>query len=125
MVERLQVKACSIGKILSSLERKYNNTHEKDDKGMTKSPSGQKFGSNPPSKRNSVRIQRIPPFDANKIRKSPSTEKAAIAQESANEAWDEALASEKPEDLSETITPPPTEPIEQPTEALEPTEAKE
>lgn len=81
VVERLQVKASAIGRILTNLERKYNNNHEKDDRrDMKKSPSGQSLSKRAPANR----IQEIPPFDANKIRKSPSTEatsSAAAAQE--------------------------------------------
>lgn len=70
MVERLQVKASSIGKILSSLEKRYTMQHAED---MKKSASGQQFGQNqPPNKKAHLKIQQIPPFNANKIRKSPS-----------------------------------------------------
>jgi hypothetical protein len=77
MVERLQVKASSIGRILTNLEKKYHNTHDKDD-AMKKSPSGQSL-----SKRQPVTIQRIPAFNPNKVRKSPSSEVAAalVAQD--------------------------------------------
>lgn len=68
MVERLQVKASNIGKILSSLEKRYT-----DHDNMKKSPSGQQFGhTQPPSKKAHLRIQQIPPFNASKVRKSPS-----------------------------------------------------
>jgi hypothetical protein len=71
MVERLQVKASSIGKILTSLEKRYTLQHEDF---MKKSPSGQQFGHNqPPSKKAHLRIQQIPPFNANKLIKSPSS----------------------------------------------------
>lgn len=75
MVERLQVKASSIGRILTNLERKYNNTHDKDDQSMKKSPSGQSISS---QKRAQNKIQQIPPFNASKIRKSPSSEQAPV-----------------------------------------------
>lgn len=77
MVERLQVKASSIGRILTNLEKKYHNTQEKDD-GMKKSPSGQSLGN-----KRAVTIQRIPAFNPNKVRKSPSSETATadVAQE--------------------------------------------
>lgn len=99
MVERLQVKACNIGKILTSLEKKYSNNHEKD--GMTKSPSGQTFGFNPQYKRHSVRIQRIPPFDANKVRKSPSTDIGAAAQ--ATPTTDEPVFMVEPTVVDDSI----------------------
>ena len=73
MVERLQVKASSIGKILSNLEKKYSSTHGGDDY-MKKSPSGHHFGQQqPPNKKAHLKIQEIPPFNANKMRKSPSS----------------------------------------------------
>lgn len=76
MVERLQVKASSIGRILNNLEKKYNGTYEKDEAGgdMKKSSSGQHL-----TKRASPKIQMIPPFNASKIRKSPSTESTTTA----------------------------------------------
>lgn len=78
MVERLQVKACSIGKILSNLEKRYHSNHDKDDANMKKSPSGQQLGHGP-SKRSHVKIQMIPPFNASSIKKSPSAEPATSA----------------------------------------------
>lgn len=81
MVERLQVKASSIGRILTNLEKKYHNTHDREEALMKKSPSGQSLG----NKKQVVTIQRIPAFNPNKIRKSPSSEAAAaeVAQEDA------------------------------------------
>lgn len=77
MVERLQVKASSIGRILTNLEKKYHNTHDRDE-AMKKSPSGHSLG----HRKQIVTIQRIPAFNPNKIRKSPSSEaKAVVAQE--------------------------------------------
>lgn len=88
MVERLQVKASSIGRILNNLEKKYNGTYEKGEAGsdMKKSSSGQ------PLTKRSPKIQMIPPFNASKIRKSPSTESTAAAaqvQEELNELAEE------------------------------------
>lgn len=88
MVERLQVKASSIGRILTNLERKYHNTHDSSD--LKKSPSGQL------QKCEIIRIQRIPPFNSNKIRKSPSSESqldeaSAAAVASVDVAQDETL----------------------------------
>jgi hypothetical protein len=71
MVERLQVKACSIGRILTNLEKKYSSSYDKD---MKKSPSSSSQLGHPPSKRVYPRIQQIPPFNADRIKKSPSTE---------------------------------------------------
>lgn len=76
MVERLQAKASSIGRILTSLEKKYTSTHGEDSSDLKKSPSGQLFSYHhqPPNKRAHLKIQQIPPFNANKVRKSPSSE---------------------------------------------------
>ncbi|XP_070503242.1 protein RUFY3 isoform X4 [Chironomus tepperi] len=74
MVERLQVKASSIGRILTSLEKKYTSTRGEESE-VKKSPSGQLLSHNqPPNKRAHLRIQQIPPFNANKVKKSPSGE---------------------------------------------------
>lgn len=62
MVSRLQVKATQIGRILSNLERSYDCT-------PVSTPSSQQA---PPMKRPHLRIDPIPPFNANRIRKSPS-----------------------------------------------------
>lgn len=62
MVSRLQVKATQIGRILSNLERSYDAT-------PMASPSTQQP---PPMKKPHLRIDPIPPFNANKIRKSPT-----------------------------------------------------
>ena len=86
MVERLQVKACSIGKILTSLEKKYHSTHDKDG-GMKKSPSGHSLGH-----RRQQMIQRIPAFNPNRIRKSPSSEAAAAVATDAAAAIDVVAA---------------------------------
>lgn len=81
------MKACSIGKILTNLEKKYNNSQDKDDGSIKKSPSGHTLGYNPAHKRPQAKIQMIPPFNANKIKKSPSAEPAiaAAAQDEAKE----------------------------------------
>lgn len=78
MVERLQVKASSIGRILTNLERQYHNS-DKEQAEMKKSPSGQSLGSS--SKRPVNKIQKIPPFNASKVKVSPTTEPAVeVAQ---------------------------------------------
>lgn len=84
MVERLQVKASSIGRILSNLERKYNNTYEQN---MKKSPSGQSISS---QKRAQNKIQQIPPFNANKIKKSATEPESVVAQDEKEEIKEEA-----------------------------------
>lgn len=81
MVERLQAKASSIGRILTSLEKKYTSTHGEESE-IKKSPSGQLLShQQPPNKRAHLRIQQIPPFNSNRIRKSPSSEAAEQQQE--------------------------------------------
>lgn len=72
MVERLQVKASNIGIILSNLEKKYHNSNF-DEQFFKKSPSGHQLGyGNPQNKKPHPKIQQIPPFNASKIKKSPS-----------------------------------------------------
>lgn len=75
MVERLQVKASSIGRILTNLERQYHNADKEQAENMKKSPSGQSLGSS--SKRPVNKIQRIPPFNASKAKTSPPTAEVA------------------------------------------------
>lgn len=73
MVARLQVKASQIGKILQSLENQ--NKAADQEKYHKKTPSqGQSSRmklEGPPQKKTHY-IDPIPPFNANKIRKSPS-----------------------------------------------------
>ena len=99
MVERLQVKACSIGRILTNLEKKYNSSN--DDPNIKKSPSGHHLFSS--RRREIVQIQRIPPFNASKIRKSPSTEPAAVrVVDQDNEApWPESEVELEDDDEDE------------------------
>lgn len=99
MVERLQAKASSIGRILTSLEKKYTSTHGEDSSDIKKSPSGQLFSYNnqPPNKRAHLRIQQIPPFNANKVRKSPSSEAVEEQQQEKRQSinlTDEVLTEE-------------------------------
>jgi len=76
MVARLQIKASQIGKILQTLE---NKSHEAEIHGHSRTPSSSsisqlsksKNDSGPPIKKMHY-IDPIPPFNANKIRKSPS-----------------------------------------------------
>lgn len=98
MVERLQAKASSIGRILTSLEKKYNSTHGDESSDMKKSPSGHLFSHQPPNKRAHLRIQQIPPFNANKIRKSPSTDPSKPIDE---EKQTEPVKTEKVEEEDE------------------------
>lgn len=94
IVERLQAKASSIGRILTNLEKKYNNTH-RDESDFKKSPSGQQLSSHqPPSKRAHVKIQQIPPFNASKIRKSPSTENTEAPQQESTDLKNEPIQEE-------------------------------
>lgn len=78
MVERLQVKASSIGRILTNLERQYHNA-DKEQSDLKKSTSGQSLGYS--SKRPVNKIQKIPPFNASKVKSSPTTEPAVPAAE--------------------------------------------
>ncbi|KAG5672962.1 hypothetical protein PVAND_003049 [Polypedilum vanderplanki] len=77
MVERLQAKASSIGRILTNLEKKYSSSHGNEND-MKKSPSGSQLG-HPPNKRAYLKIQPIPPFNANKLTKSPSSIEPTIS----------------------------------------------
>lgn len=68
MVARLQVKASQIGKLLQTLESKATEEHNKKSAHQL---SKQKSECGPPVKKPHY-IDPIPPFNANKIRKSPS-----------------------------------------------------
>lgn len=73
MVSRLQVKASQIGKILQTLES-HNNKADSDRQHKKTASQGQsskiKVDGQPQKKPHY--IDPIPPFNANKIRKSPS-----------------------------------------------------
>lgn len=80
MVSRLQVKASQIGKILQTLENRSNEAEAlAHAQGHSRTPSSSsisqltksKHDSGPPNKKIHY-IDPIPPFNANKIRKSPS-----------------------------------------------------
>ncbi|XP_061508826.1 RUN and FYVE domain-containing protein 2 isoform X4 [Anopheles gambiae] len=92
MVSRLQIKASQIGKILSNLERKGAADAMTDSQistlnsftgGGVSSPSGSgTYGGGlvgPPNKKPHLKIGTIPPFNANKLRKSPSVGASAAA----------------------------------------------
>lgn len=68
MVARLQVKASQIGKLLQTLETKASDENNKKTANQL---SKQKSECGPPNKKSHY-IDPIPPFNANKIRKSPS-----------------------------------------------------
>lgn len=79
MVTRLQVKASQIGKILSNLERKgcdpMTDSQISTITSFTNSslsPPNSAGTSGPPHKKAYLKIGTIPPFNANKLRKSPS-----------------------------------------------------
>lgn len=97
MVERLQAKASSIGKILSNLEKRYveRNSHGEDS--LKKSPSGQQIGQHPPNKKAHLKIQQIPPFNASKIRKSPSSNEEIKIEE------EEVLSPSTPKEIEDKI----------------------
>ncbi|XP_055695800.1 protein RUFY3-like isoform X3 [Lutzomyia longipalpis] len=67
MVSRLQAKASQIGKILTTLEKKYEGADSLESPMATTPSTGI-----PPVKRPYLRVDPIPPFNANKMRKSPS-----------------------------------------------------
>lgn len=67
MVARLQVKASQIGKLLQTLETKGDDHNKKFGQSHSKQKSD---ATGPPIKK--PYIDPIPPFNANKIRKSPS-----------------------------------------------------
>lgn len=109
IVTRLQVKASAIGKILSSLEKKYdaNSLHEMqpDAEYMKKSPSAN-LGHPKQRLHMKVSIQSIPPFNASKIRNSPSVElKSTFKSLSKSEINDNTELVEESE-IVETIEPP-------------------
>lgn len=92
MVARLQIKASQIGKILQTLENKSNE--EAHSHGHSRTPSSSsisqltksKHDSGPPNKKIHY-IDPIPPFNANKIRKSPSgTVDETIKEDAGKEA---------------------------------------
>lgn len=68
MVARLQLKASQIGKLLQTLEKSKGN----GDGPNSKSGTLTKQKSDSHANRKSLHIDQIPPFNANKIRKSPS-----------------------------------------------------
>lgn len=72
MVSRLQTKASAIGKILQALESKYDGK-------LPDSSTIKTDGGGPPTKKANLRIDNfaIPPFNPNKIRKSPSSDVTA------------------------------------------------
>lgn len=72
MVARLQVKASQIGKILQSLENQNRAADEKQHKKASSQGQSSKMKSDGPPQKKSHHIDPIPPFNANKIRKSPS-----------------------------------------------------
>lgn len=70
MVARLQVKASQIGRLLQTLESKSNSDEKKTANAQTLCK--QKSESSGPPMKKPHYIDPIPPFNANKIRKSPS-----------------------------------------------------
>ncbi|XP_058813529.1 protein RUFY3 isoform X3 [Topomyia yanbarensis] len=85
MVTRLQVKACQIGKILANLEKKGDPMTDSQINtissltGSSISPPSSSGPSGPPSKRAHLKIGTIPPFNANKVRKSSSSGATTVA----------------------------------------------
>lgn len=103
VVTRLQVKASQIGRILSNLEKKgamdamtdsqmssFSSITQDSSSGASSATIG------PPSKKAHLRVGTIPPFNANKLRKSPSV--------------GASTATTKPADETPKTAPPPVEP---------------
>lgn len=84
MVARLQVKASQIGKILQNLENKSQAAAASADGNKTPSSQQQsyynkgKFADSGPPVKKPHYIDPIPPFNASKIRKSPSGTSAIV-----------------------------------------------
>lgn len=79
MVSRLQIKASQIGKILQNLENKSKETLSADGRPhhLNKSQSSSDAGG-PPIKKPHF-VDKIPPFNASRVRKSPLAEVAEVA----------------------------------------------
>lgn len=99
MVARLQVKACQIGKLLQTLEHK-SNTDEGRRAAAGQSHTKQRSDvAGPPIKK--PYIDPIPPFNANKIRKSTS---ASLSETTKSTAVNTSTSSTVPKtdcDLNE------------------------
>lgn len=82
IVERLQVKAESIGKILANIEKKYQHEQDDHDARMKKSPSAQlaltreREQREREKQRANLKMFQIPAFNPNKVRKSPLTDES-------------------------------------------------
>lgn len=100
-VTRLQIKASQIGKILSNLEKKGAMDPMTDSQMSAISSLTRDNPAGPPSKKAHLRVGTIPPFNANKLRKSPSV--GASAAKPADEA------SPKTAPVEVTAAVPPTE----------------
>lgn len=76
MVSRLQTKASAIGKILQALESKYDGKLPENSSSDHHSLKSKPDSGGPPIKKANLRTDNfaIPPFNPNKIRKSPSIE---------------------------------------------------
>lgn len=101
------MKASQIGDLLSSLEKSSSQASTP----MQYNPANKLKLCEPPVKKPHLRIDPIPPFNANKIRKSPST----LAQEnggggSGGQAMDATLEGSsiaaKTDQVDEAIEPP-------------------
>lgn len=95
------MKASAIGKILSTLEKKYdaNSLHEMhpDAEYMKKSPSAN-LGHSKQRLHMKVSIQSIPPFNPSKIRNSPSVD---LTDQSGNETCNMSVENIKTLNKSE------------------------
>uniref|UniRef100_A0A1Q3FUV0 Putative run domain-containing protein n=1 Tax=Culex tarsalis TaxID=7177 RepID=A0A1Q3FUV0_CULTA len=118
MVTRLQVKASQIGKILSNLERKGAVDAMTDSQMSTFSSLTQDSSSGvssatigPPSKKAHLRVGTIPPFNANKLRKSPSVGASTSTVKPADESPKTAVPAAEPDSGKEA------KPVEDPPKA--------
>lgn len=105
MVARLQVKASQIGKLLQTLESKGAEDNAK--KMSSSQLSKQKSESSGPPVKKPHYIDPIPPFNANKIRKSPSASLTSDSNASSASGTSSKSQSQSPIVHTETASTPP------------------
>lgn len=111
MVTRLQIKASQIGRILSNLEKKGTDAMTDSQISTINSLTGSNsisppntFNSTgPPNKKAHLKIGTIPPFNANKLRKSPSVG-AATANTSSSASANSTIPKTRQSALVEEST---------------------
>lgn len=114
MVARLQAKASQIGRILQTLEKKYDTKLDASE--LAQTPTSVDSGGGGGSRRNSGQSKKptstkfqIPPFNPNKVRKSPiggvDIDGAVIEEQSqSEEISNEIKGSTTKEDVKGTTT---------------------